>query len=143
MSILAIDFGTSRIKAAYWDEAKSEAVVLPLGKGGRLYVLSLFHVSKDGKIRFGDEAEVMLHHDPSGVVENLKLDLDKPIKYVPNGQQVKSAELMALLFIPNCNQIDLNIQSQPVKDRRPSGCSSIFFSPLAACAITAPRVSNT
>ena len=98
MTILAIDFGTSRIKAAYWDEAKSEAVVLPLGKGGRLYVPSLFHVSKDGKIRFGDEAEVMLHHDSSGVVENLKLDLDKPIKYVPNGQQVKSVELMALLF---------------------------------------------
>jgi len=98
MSILAIDFGTSRIKAAYWDAERNEAVVLPLGKGGRLYVPSLFHVSKDGKIRFGDEAEVMLHHDPQGVVENLKLDLDKPIKYVPNGQQVKSAELMALLF---------------------------------------------
>ena len=98
MSILAIDFGTSRIKAAYWDEARDEAVVLPLGKGGRLYVPSLFHVSRDGKIRFGDEAEVMLHHDSSGVVENLKLDLDKPIKYVPNGQQVKSVELMALLF---------------------------------------------
>jgi formylglycine-generating enzyme required for sulfatase activity len=98
MSVLAIDFGTSRIKAAYWDEVKGEAVVLPLGKGGRLYVPSLFHVSKDGKIRFGDEAEVMLHHDSSGVVENLKLDLDKPIKHVPNGQQVKSGELMALLF---------------------------------------------
>jgi len=68
MSILAIDFGTSRIKAAYWDAERGEAVVLPLGKGGRLYVPSLFHVSKDGKIRFGDEAEVMLHHDPSGVV---------------------------------------------------------------------------
>ena len=98
MTILAIDFGTSRIKAAYWDEESGKAVVLPLGKGGRLYVPSLFHVSKDGKIRFGDEAEVMLHHDPQGIVENLKLDLDKPIKYVPNGQQVKSAELMALLF---------------------------------------------
>ena len=98
MTILAIDFGTSRIKAAYWDEANSDAVVLPLGKGGRLYVPSLFHVSKDGKIRFGDEAEVMLHHDSSGVVENLKLDLDLPIKHVPNGQQVKSRELMALVF---------------------------------------------
>jgi len=98
MSVLAIDFGTSRIKAAYWDEESGKAVVLPLGKGGRLYVPSLFHLSKDGKIRFGDEAEVMLHHDPQGVVENLKLDLDKPIKYVPNGQQVKSAELMSLLF---------------------------------------------
>ena len=73
-------------------------MVLPLGKGGRLYVPSLFHVSKDGKIRFGDEAEVMLHHDSSGVVENLKLDLDLPIKHVPNGQQVKSRELMALVF---------------------------------------------
>ena len=98
MSILAIDFGTSRIKAAYWDAERNEAVVLPLGKGGRLYVPSLFHVSRDGKIRFGDEAEVMLHHDPQGVVENLKLDLDKPIKYVPNGQQVKSTDLMALVF---------------------------------------------
>jgi len=98
MTVLAIDFGTSRIKAAYWDAEKSEAVVLPLGKGGRLYVPSLFHVSKDGKICFGDEAEVMLRHDPHGVVENLKLDLDKPIKHLPNGQSVKSGELMALLF---------------------------------------------
>jgi len=98
MTVLAIDFGTSRIKVAYWDADRNEVVMLPLGKGGQLYVPSLFHVSKDGKIRFGDEAEVMLHHDPQGVVENLKLDLDKPIKYVPNGQQVKSAELMALLF---------------------------------------------
>ena len=98
MTVLAIDFGTSRIKVAYWDADRNEVVMLPLGKGGQLYVPSLFHVSKDGKIRFGDEAEVMLHHDPQGVVENLKLDLDKPIQYVPNGQQVKSAELMALLF---------------------------------------------
>ena len=96
--VLGIDFGTSRIKAAYWDAEKGEAVVLPLGKGERLYVPSLFHVSEDGKIRFGDEAEMMLHQDSSGVVENLKLDLAKPIKYVPNGQLVKSGELMALLY---------------------------------------------
>ncbi|ACF14790.1 protein of unknown function DUF323 [Chloroherpeton thalassium ATCC 35110] len=98
MSVLGIDFGTSRIKAAYWDDERGEAVMLPLGKRGQLYVPSLFHVSKDGKIRFGDEAEQMLHHDPDGIVENLKLDLDKPIKYVPNGQKVRSADLMTLLF---------------------------------------------
>ena len=96
--VLAIDFGTSRIKAAYWDEEKCDVVVLPLGNDGRLYVPSLFHVSKEGKSQFGDDAEIMLHHDPQGVVENLKLDLDKPIKYVPNGQRVKSGELVALLF---------------------------------------------
>ena len=96
--VLAIDFGTSRIKVAYWDEEKSVAVVLPLGNDGRLYVPSLFHVSKEGKSQFGDDAEIMLHHDPQGVVENLKLDLDKPIKYVPNGQRVKSGELVSLLF---------------------------------------------
>ena len=38
-------------------------------------------------------------------------------------------------LIPIRNQNDFNIQSKPVKDRSPSGCSSIFFSPLAACAI--------
>ncbi|ACF14793.1 Molecular chaperone-like protein [Chloroherpeton thalassium ATCC 35110] len=98
MSVLGIDFGTSRIKAAYWDEEKGEAVMLPLGKRGQLYVPSLFHVGKDGKIRFGEEAETMLHHDPQGVLENLKLKLDKPIQYIPNGTQKKSSELMSLLF---------------------------------------------
>ena len=98
MSVLAIDFGTSRIKAAYWDEAKGEAVVLPLGKGGRLYVPSLFHVSRDGKIRFGDEAEVMLHNDPQGVIENLKLNQDKTIQYLRESQKVNTSDLMSLLF---------------------------------------------
>jgi hypothetical protein len=96
--ILAIDFGTSRIKAAYWDKEKSEALVLPLGKDGRLYVPSLFYINNDGVSQFGDDADMMLHHDPQGVVENLKLGLDKPIKYVPNGQKVKSGELVSLLF---------------------------------------------
>jgi molecular chaperone DnaK (HSP70) len=50
MGVLAIDFGTSRIKAAYWDEQRGEATVLPLGNGGRLYAPSLFHVNKEGRI---------------------------------------------------------------------------------------------
>lgn len=59
MGVLAIDFGMSRIKVAYWDKERSEAAV-------------------------------MLFNDSSGIIENLKLDLDKPYKHVPNGQRVKS-----------------------------------------------------
>ncbi len=98
MSVLAIDFGTSCIKAAYWDEAKGEAVMLPIGHGGRLYVPSLFYVGKDGKIRFGDDAERELYHDPEGVLDNLKLDLDKAYQYLRENQQVKTSELMTLLL---------------------------------------------
>ena len=98
MSVLAIDFGTSRIKAAYWNDTRGEAVMLPLGDGGRLYVPSLFYVNREGKIRFGDEAKAMLFHDPQGVVENLKLKLGKPLQNLPNNRQAASSELMALLF---------------------------------------------
>ena len=98
MSVLAIDFGTSRIKAAYWDAERSEAVMLPIGQGGRLYVPSLFYVGKDGKIRFGDDAERELYHDPEGVLDNLKLDLDKAYQYLRENQQVKTSELMTLLL---------------------------------------------
>ncbi len=98
MSLLAIDFGTSRIKAAYWNDKRGEAVMLPLGDGGRLYVPSLFYVNREGKIRFGDEAKAMLFHDPQGVVENLKLKLGKPLQNLPNNRQAASSELMALLF---------------------------------------------
>ena len=98
MSILAIDFGTSRIKAAYWDAERSEAVMLPIGQGGRLYVPSLFYVGKDGKIRFGDDAERELYHDPEGVLDNLKLDLDKAFQYLRENQQVKTSDLMTLLL---------------------------------------------
>ena len=98
MGVLAIDFGTSRIKAAYWDEAKGEAVMLPLGNGGRLYVPSLFHVNPEGKIRFGEAAERELHHDPSGVLSSLKLELDKAYHYLPEREQVKTSTLMTLLF---------------------------------------------
>jgi len=98
MTILAIDFGTSRIKAAYWNDKRGEAVMLPLGDGGRLYVPSLFYVNREGNIRFGDEAKAMLFHDPQGVVENLKLKLGKPLQNLPNNRQAASSELMALLF---------------------------------------------
>ena len=33
MRVLAIDFGTSRIKSAYWDEEKGEAVMLVATEG--------------------------------------------------------------------------------------------------------------
>jgi len=146
--VLAIDFGTSRIKAAYWDEEKSVAVVLPLGNDGRLYVPSLFHVSKEGKSQFGDDAEIMLHHDPQGVLENLKLDLDKPIKYVPNGQRVKSGELVALLFSSiiefACSQIPSfrNIPPKTLVLTLPSrwDYGDIYMDALDAIAYTGERV---
>jgi len=98
MSVLAIDFGTSRIKAAYWDAERGEAVMLPIGQGGWLYVPSLFYVGRDGKIRFGDDAERELYHDPEGVLDNLKLDLDKAFQYLRENQQVKTSELITLLL---------------------------------------------
>ena len=98
MGILAIDFGTSRIKAAYWDESKGEALMMQIGQGGRLFVPSLFYVSRDGKIKFGDEAELELHHDPEGVLDNLKLDLDKAFQYLRESQRVKTSDLMTLLL---------------------------------------------
>lgn len=98
MTILGIDFGTSRIKAAYWETGKGVVKMLPSGKGGRVYMPSLFYIDREGGVRFGDEAEAMRYHDSLGMLDNLKLKLDKAIQYLPDERQVKSSVLMSLLF---------------------------------------------
>lgn len=98
MRILSIDFGTSRIKAAVWDKEEQKAVPLHLGWNGKLFVPDIFHVNKKGRVCFGDEAAVLSHQDPLGKLDDIKTRLNHEIQSFPNGQQIKTVDLLSLVF---------------------------------------------
>ncbi len=93
--MLAVDFGTSRVKVAYLNDGI--ATLAPIGKGNLPYIPSLFYLGREGEILVGDEAEDMLSHDPKGVVETLKRNL-RDTKIRKNKQKKTPQELVELLF---------------------------------------------
>ena len=93
--MLAIDFGTSRIKVAYLYQGKSQ--MAPLGEGGRSYMPSLFYLSPSGDVEIGDNAASMLNSDPVGVVDILKQKLREP--WIRKRRVRKTpSELLTILF---------------------------------------------
>ena len=74
---IAIDFGTSTVKAAYLDtDGKPKA--LELGSD-RDTIPSVFHLSNDGELTIGEKAEERGEEDPKGDVPFLKRNLKKPL----------------------------------------------------------------
>jgi len=98
MRILSIDFGTSRIKAAVWDKEEQKAIPLHLGWDKKLFIPGIFHVNKKGRICFGDEAAILSYQDPMGKLDNIKTRLNSEFQSFPNGQQIKTADLLSLVF---------------------------------------------
>jgi molecular chaperone DnaK (HSP70) len=96
-NILAIDFGTSRIKASAWNHENSKVEILPIGLDERNYIPSIFHVDSTGEITFGDVAMDLMIHDPLGVLENVKLNLNKSIR-AANGQKKEATDLLRPVF---------------------------------------------
>ena len=91
--MIAIDFGTSRIKLAYWDPKRGEARLMRLGRGDAYTIPSLFYVSPDGAIGYGTYAKKMLEVDPAGVMHTLKRRLrDRTIRL--NRQRVTPEALV-------------------------------------------------
>ncbi|MGL4942888.1 MAG: peptidylprolyl isomerase [Thermoguttaceae bacterium] len=96
---LAIDFGTSRTKVAYYDETQKCPKLIDMGE--RQAMPSVFYVPKEGggAILVGDDAEGMLEEDPEGYVVALKMEIHKPgTKRLGAGRKIDRVELASHLF---------------------------------------------
>lgn len=98
MNTLAIDFGTSRIKAAVWDEDRQEPAALPLGWDRKLYSPSMFYVDPIGDIFLGDEAESMVGINPLGGISNIRSQMRNEWQFLPNGTRIKTEKLLSEMF---------------------------------------------
>ena len=73
---IAIDFGTSRTKVAYYNTERQQPTLVQLGTGVAP-IPSLFHLDEDGKIHIGEDAREMLKAGPRGSIAGLKLHLQQ------------------------------------------------------------------
>ncbi len=91
--MLAIDYGTSRIKVAYHDDQEGVAKLLRLGRRDDPFIPSLIYLDRTGELLIGDEAEEMIDDDPRGVVRGLKRKLrDRYVRC--NGQKRAPVDLL-------------------------------------------------
>ena len=76
---LAIDFGTTRTKVAFFDAASGRPRLVELGKEVRAVIPSVFYIPKegDGERRVGDDALERIDSDPAGIVISLKKEIHK------------------------------------------------------------------
>lgn len=76
---IAIDFGTTRTKVAFYNSEKSEAQLIPLGTSQREIIPSIFYIRKvgDGEILVGDDAMLQIDTDPAGIVREIKREIHK------------------------------------------------------------------
>lgn len=97
---IAIDFGTTRTKVAYFDAERGEPRLVELGRDIRAIVPSIFHVSSDGERRVGDDAQDMLDTDPDGIIIGLKKEIHKlGKKHLGRGRPIiDRVELASTLF---------------------------------------------
>ncbi|MDR1385804.1 MAG: Hsp70 family protein [Planctomycetaceae bacterium] len=98
---LAIDFGTSRTKVAYFDEHNNRPELIEIGRNVLTMIPTVFYVPKagEGNILVGDDAEEMLDHDPDGYVIALKKEIHKPGKIrLGSGRSIERVELASHLF---------------------------------------------
>src|SRR5438128_4423586 len=71
--VIAIDFGTSRTKLAYWDPNTGKPELMRLGYHEERSIPSLFYLERGSeRILWGYEAEELLADDPAGIIDVLK-----------------------------------------------------------------------
>ena len=95
---IAIDFGTSRTKAAYHNTNKENAELVELGRGGRKAIPSLFHYDKKGEISIGEEAQDWMQSEPLAIIARLKLQLQQNLSSRISGKRILPEVLLAHLF---------------------------------------------
>jgi molecular chaperone DnaK (HSP70) len=94
---LAIDFGTSRTKVAYFDEDRDKPVLVDIGRNIRTMIPSAFYIPQpvdgkidESKIYVGDDAEDMLDDDPDGYVIAIKKEIHKTgFKRLGGGRKIE------------------------------------------------------
>ncbi len=78
---IAIDFGTTRTKAACFDLERNEPRLLEIGREIRTIVPSVFYVPEgQGERLVGDDAQEQVDIDPEGIVLGLKKDIHRLAK---------------------------------------------------------------
>lgn len=98
MNKIAIDFGTTRTKVAYFDSTSNRPQVIELGRQIRSIVPSLFYIPVEGKILVGDDAAEEAKLDRRGIVRGLKMEIDKGIFVRKNKRKINRIELASILF---------------------------------------------
>jgi molecular chaperone DnaK (HSP70) len=78
--MLAIDFGTTRSKAAYVDPKIGRATLCRLGRGDHFAMPSLIFVAQDGTEVVGPEAQDLIDNEPAGGIRVLKRQLRERAK---------------------------------------------------------------
>jgi actin-like ATPase involved in cell morphogenesis len=96
MNLIAIDFGTERTKIAFLDPRTEQPELVRIGEDVP-YWPSLFHISSDGNVSVGDDANKLREDSPGGVVDDLKRRFrDTAIRR--NRQKKTPTELLSELF---------------------------------------------
>ncbi len=107
---IAIDFGTSRTKVAYWDAAAGRAELLRQ-PSGEFFLPSLVWLPANGDPPvWGAAAEEMLEDEPAGVIDVLKRHLRKPTVWAARRKESPGA-LLAALFSELRHQVSAEVPS--------------------------------
>lgn len=121
---VAIDFGTARVKVAYYDEITGSPQLAPIGRNDvRQTIPSLFHVGEN-EIVVGDDAADRAEQDPKGLVTGLKREIHLGGKKRLPGKRLECSrvEIASHMFI--------YIRSRLEKE--------IFHKPVDRCVLTVP-----
>jgi len=76
MSTIGIDFGTTKTLVATWDQKRGMPVTLRLGRGKDDLPTTMFVTAQD-EVVFGDVADELADHDPTGYVRRIKQKLGR------------------------------------------------------------------
>ena len=114
--MIAIDFGTSRIKLSYYDPSRAQSRLMELGMD-KPFVPALFYLGPEGERLYGAEAAELLETDPAGVVVALKRKL-RSTRVRANRQRATPLELLTLAFA------DLRQRATEELPALPAGSSS-------------------
>ena len=77
---LAIDFGSSRTKIAYFCPKERKPKIIELGQEIRSVMPSVFYIPPSGSVLVGDHAAQMADEDPAGIVVDIKREIHRPRK---------------------------------------------------------------
>lgn len=98
--VIGIDFGSSRTKVARFN-GSGTAELIEVGSEVRAVIPSMFYLPKNGgTILVGDEAVRMADSDPTGLISDIKNDVQRPGKVRSDTGRVTPErwELVAALF---------------------------------------------
>lgn len=121
---VAIDFGTTRTKVAYYDSDRGEPRLVELGRETRSIIPSIFYIPQEGSRLVGDDAQDMLDTDPEGIIIGLKKEIHKLGKkrLGPGRPSVDRVELASDLFA----------------FIRTGCCNEVFHAEVVECVLTVP-----